>query len=164
MEYDIGSKIKNARLEKKLTQEQVAELLGVSRQTISNWENAKSYPDIISVIKMSECYDVSLDYLLKGEQKMDKTAKIRMKAKRNVTDLAGEKVMVDFEQGKYFCIKGVGNDIWDMLDGQEGEDGITVEAILHKLMEEYEVMEEVCEKEVLAFLDKLEQAGILEEV
>ena len=50
-----------------------------------------------------------------------------------------------------------------MLDGQEGEDGITVEAILHKLMEEYEVMEEVCEKEVLAFLDKLEQAGILEE-
>ena len=57
---------------------------------------------------------------------MDKTAKIRMKAKRNVTDLAGEKVMVDFEQGKYFCIKGVGNDIWDMLDGQEGEDGIRV--------------------------------------
>ena len=38
-------------------------LLGVSRQTISNWENEKSYPDIISVIKMSECYDISLDYL-----------------------------------------------------------------------------------------------------
>ena len=57
-------------LRKKLTQEQVAEILGVSRQTISNWENEKSYPDIISVIKMSECYEVSLDYLLKGEQKM----------------------------------------------------------------------------------------------
>ena len=70
MEYDIGSKIKAARIEKKLTQEQIAELLGVSRQTISNWENQKSYPDIISVIKMSECCDVSLDYLLKGEQKM----------------------------------------------------------------------------------------------
>ncbi len=99
---------------------------------------------------------------------MDRTAKIRMKAKRDVTDLAGEKVMVDFEQGKYFCIKGVGNDIWDMLDGQETEDGrpgsMTVETILHKLMEEYEVTEEVCEKEVLAFLGKLEQAGILEEV
>ena len=61
MEHDIGCKIKAARIEKKLTQEQVAELLGVSRQTISNWENEKSYPDIISVIKMSECYDVSLD-------------------------------------------------------------------------------------------------------
>ena len=70
MEHDIGSKIKAARLEEKLTQEQVAEILGVSRQTISNWENEKSYPDIISVIKMSDCYEVSLDYLLKGEQKM----------------------------------------------------------------------------------------------
>ena len=70
MEHDIGSKIKAARLEKKLTQEQVAEILGVSRQTISNWENEKSYPDIISVIKMSDCYEVSLYYLLKGEQKM----------------------------------------------------------------------------------------------
>ena len=47
MEHDIGCKIKAARIEKKLTQEQVAELLGVSRQTISNWENEKSYPDII---------------------------------------------------------------------------------------------------------------------
>ena len=70
MEYDIGSKIKAARMGKRLTQEQVAELLGVSRQTVSNLENEKSYPDIISVIKMSECYEVSLDYLLKGEQKM----------------------------------------------------------------------------------------------
>ena len=70
MEHDIGSKIKAARMEKKFTQEQVAEVLGVSRQTISNWENGKSYPDIISVIKMSECYGVSLDYLLKGEEKM----------------------------------------------------------------------------------------------
>ena len=49
MEHDIGSKIKAARLEKKLTQEQVAEILGVSRQTISNCENEKSYPDIICV-------------------------------------------------------------------------------------------------------------------
>ena len=90
MEHDIGSKIKAARLEKKLTQEQVAEILGVSRQTISNWENEKSYPDIISVIKMSECYDVSLDYLLKGEQKMksyydyleESTNTVRSKNKR----------------------------------------------------------------------------------
>lgn len=70
MEHDIGSKIKAARIEKKLTQEQVAELLGVSRQTISNWENEKSYPDIISVIALSDLYSVSLDELLKGDQKM----------------------------------------------------------------------------------------------
>lgn len=42
MEYDIGSKIKAVRMEKKLTQEQLAEQLEVSRQTISNWENGVS--------------------------------------------------------------------------------------------------------------------------
>lgn len=72
MEFDIGNKIRNARKEKGLTQEQAAELIGVSRQTVSNWETEKSYPDIISVIKMSEHYEVSLDYLLKGENQMKK--------------------------------------------------------------------------------------------
>ena len=92
MEHDIGSKIKAARLEKKLTQEQVAEILGVSRQTISNWENEKSYPDIISVIKMSDYYEASLDYLLKGEQKMntyydyleESTNVVKSNANRNI--------------------------------------------------------------------------------
>lgn len=68
---DIGLKIKEARLTAQLTQEQVAEALSVSRQTISNWENNKTYPDIINVIKMSDLYDVSLDHLLKeGEDKV----------------------------------------------------------------------------------------------
>lgn len=70
---EIGSKLKNARNEKGITQEQTAELLGVSRQTISNWENNKSYPDIISVIKMSDIYSVSLDHLLKEEKSMKQT-------------------------------------------------------------------------------------------
>ena len=69
---EIGIKLKNARTEKGLTQEHAAELLGVSRQTVSNWENNKSYPDIISVIKMSDIYSVSLDHLLKEEVSVDK--------------------------------------------------------------------------------------------
>ena len=46
---------------------------------------------------------------------MNRDEKLKLKRKLNVTDLAGEKVMIDFETGKYFLIKGVGNDIWDML-------------------------------------------------
>ena len=53
-----------------LAQEKAAEKIDVSRQTISNWENEKSYPDIISVIALSDLYSVSLDELLKGDQKM----------------------------------------------------------------------------------------------
>lgn len=67
---DIGRKIKNARIRANLTQEQAAEALSVSRQTISNWENEKTYPDIVSVVKMSDLYDISLDHLLKEEKPM----------------------------------------------------------------------------------------------
>ena len=67
---EIGKKLKNARIEAGLTQEKAAEKIDVSRQTISNWENEKSYPDIISVIALSYLYSVSLDELLKGDQKM----------------------------------------------------------------------------------------------
>lgn len=67
---EIGKKLKNARIEAGLTQEKAAEKIDISRQTISNWENEKSYPDIISVIALSDLYSVSLDELLKGDQKM----------------------------------------------------------------------------------------------
>ena len=66
----IGKKLKNARIKAGFTQEKAAEEIDVSRQTISNWENEKSYPDIISVIALSDLYSVSLDELLKGDQKM----------------------------------------------------------------------------------------------
>lgn len=67
---NIGDKIRNAREENKLTQAQASESLMVSRQTISNWENGKSLPDILSVIRMSELYKLSLDELLKGDKAM----------------------------------------------------------------------------------------------
>lgn len=70
---EIGSKLKIARKGKGLTQEQAAEALGVSRQTISNWENNKTYPDILSVIRMSDLYSISLDRLLKEETDMHPT-------------------------------------------------------------------------------------------
>lgn len=67
---EIGKKLKEARLNRDLTQEVIAEKLNVSRQTISNWENEKSYPDIISVIELSNLYSISLDDLLKGDDAM----------------------------------------------------------------------------------------------
>lgn len=66
----IGARLKNARTKIGLTQERVAEEIGVSRQSVSNWENSRSYPDIVSVIKLSDLYSVSLDELLKEDKKM----------------------------------------------------------------------------------------------
>lgn len=82
---------------------------------------------------------------------MDKNTVIKMSKQLNVTDLAGEKVMIDFETGKYFLIKGVGNDIWDML-----QEEITPAKIIEKLLQEYDVTEEECEKSVMEFLEKIE--------
>lgn len=62
----IGQQLKVARQNKKLTQEEVAQAVFVSRQSISNWENDKTYPDIITIIKLSDLYQISLDDLLKG--------------------------------------------------------------------------------------------------
>ena len=81
---------------------------------------------------------------------MDKVQTVKLIKNLNVTDLAGDKVMIDFESGKYFLLKGVANDIWDYI-----QEPITVVEIENKLMAEYEVDKEVCHKSVLEFLDKL---------
>lgn len=67
---NIGKRLKDARIESGYTQEQVAEQLDVSRQTISSWENGRTFPDIVSVVSLSDIYDVSLDVLIKGDEKM----------------------------------------------------------------------------------------------
>lgn len=69
---EIGDKILKARKNANLTQNQLAEMLGVSRQSVSNWENNRAYPDIISVIKISDICKISLDSLLKNDEKMIK--------------------------------------------------------------------------------------------
>ena len=61
---EIGVKLKEARIKSGLTQENVAEKIQVSRQTISNWENEKSFPDIVNVIKLSDLYNISNEKLI----------------------------------------------------------------------------------------------------
>lgn len=64
---ELGKQIKMYRLENKLSQEELADRIYVSRQTISNWENDKSYPDINSLVLLIEVFKVSLDKLIKGD-------------------------------------------------------------------------------------------------
>ena len=59
--------IKYYRGEKNFSQEELAERVYVSRQTISNWENNKSYPDINSIVLLSEIFEISIDNLIKGD-------------------------------------------------------------------------------------------------
>lgn len=64
---ELGKHIKKYRQEAQLSQEELAFRAYVSRQTISNWENDKSYPDVNSLVLLSEIFQVSLDKLIKGD-------------------------------------------------------------------------------------------------
>ena len=64
---DVGIRIKKYREKQNISQDELAEKIFVSRQTISNWENSKSYPDIKSLLLLSDIFKVSLDDFMKGD-------------------------------------------------------------------------------------------------
>ena len=64
---NFGERLENTRKKNNLTQEQLASLLNVSRQTISKWESDEFYPEIDRLILISKKLDVSLDYLILGK-------------------------------------------------------------------------------------------------
>ena len=78
---EICERLKEARKNTGMTQEQVAEKIMVSRVTLSHWENGKSLPDIASLINLSNLYNISLDELVKGDSKM--TDKVKKDAKNS---------------------------------------------------------------------------------
>lgn len=61
----LSEKIKRCRKNQKMTQQQFGDRLHVSRKTVSGWENDRSFPDISTLIKISDSFDISLDDLLK---------------------------------------------------------------------------------------------------
>lgn len=67
LRVELGKQIKKYRDELELSQDLLAEKIYVSRQTVSNWETGKSYPDINSLLRLSEVFDVSIDTLAKGD-------------------------------------------------------------------------------------------------
>ena len=68
-----------------------------------------------------------------------------------VTDLEGEKVMIDFSSGKYFLLKGAANEIWDYIQSP-----IIVYEILQKLMNVYDVSKDTCRECIFSFLSQLQ--------
>lgn len=64
---ELGKQIKKYRNELNMSQDALAEKIYVSRQTISNWENDKSYPDVNSLVFLSEVFGTSIDNLIKGD-------------------------------------------------------------------------------------------------
>ena len=83
---NLGKKIVEIRKNNKMSQEDFAEIFNVTRQTVSSWENSKSYPDIETLVKISDKFNISLDILLKEDKDMikaiDKNKKENFKYKK----------------------------------------------------------------------------------
>ncbi|MBE6940819.1 MAG: helix-turn-helix transcriptional regulator [Ruminococcaceae bacterium] len=66
---EVANSIKQLRQEKKLSQDQLAEQLHVTRQAVSNWENGKTQPDVDTLTRLAEIFDVSVERIIYGKEK-----------------------------------------------------------------------------------------------
>ena len=99
----LGQTIVQIRKEHGLTQEDLAKEFSVTRQTVSNWENEKSYPDLFTLVKISDTYHYSLDRMLKEDidmtEAMNSSIRLGNEAKNN-----GKRNLCIGAAGCIFCL------------------------------------------------------------
>ena len=95
MNVNMGGKIRQLRREKSISQDVLAQALGVSVQAVSKWETGKTYPDLQILVEISEQYGISLDALLKEDPQMVQT----IDCQRAIGALRQEKGVIDMFTG-----------------------------------------------------------------
>lgn len=147
---DIGLQIKKFREQQKISQEELALKIFVSRQTISNWENNKSCPDVKSLIALSNIFNVSLDNFIKEDIKeMRKIVEKEAIKKFNMISIVFliELIIVTISAYPLFSMDGyIGIIIWLCLFAIALYTAIRIE----KFKKNYNIQ---TYKEVLAFID-----------
>lgn len=121
MNLQIANRLLQLRKERGLSQEELADQLGISRQAVSKWERAEASPDTDNLICLAKLYNVSLDYLLQTEDSLEtiKTEQIKEEAKIIVDDDAKKPKVLNMLSGlipvlitiTYFILGGVFN-LW----------------------------------------------------
>ena len=85
----IADRIQTLRKSKGMSQEELADAAGVSRQAVSKWESEQSIPDIDKIVTLSEIFDVTTDYLLKGIEPVE------VKDHKTMADVIDQKVLTE---------------------------------------------------------------------
>ena len=147
---DIGLQIKNFREQQKISQEELALKIFVSRQTISNWETNKSCPDVKSLITLSNIFNVSLDNFIKEDIKeMREIVEKATIKKFNVISVVFliELIVVAISAYPLFNIKGnIGIIIWLCL--------FAITLYTASKIEKFKKSNDIqTYKEILAFID-----------
>ena len=157
---ELGQRLKDLRNKHNITQEEFADKLYVSRQTISSWENDKSYPDIHSLLMISDMFKISLDDLVKGdieimEEKINQSVIGSFKKDSNIYGvLLMVSLLTVIPMSRLFGI--VGDIVWLGIFGLTMYYALKIE----KVKKEYDIY---TYKEIVAFtkgekLDAIEKA------
>ncbi|MDR7870446.1 MAG: helix-turn-helix domain-containing protein [Tissierellaceae bacterium] len=104
---NIGLFLRDLRKEKDLTQEQLAEILGVSNRSISRWENGVNMPDIDLVIEMAKFYDVSIEEMLDGERKENIVDRKKEESLLKVAEYSNDEKIIFSKRLCYIFIAGL---------------------------------------------------------
>lgn len=109
----FGNRIKEQRIKFEMTQSDVAKELFTSRQTISNWEKGKNYPDLDMLIKISDFFHVSIDSLLREDKDLKNTLN-REKTNKHFMPLSD---FIGIAIGFWFILQPyvVTNDLWSKI-------------------------------------------------
>lgn len=109
----FGDRIKEQRIKFEMTQSDVAKELFTSRQTISNWEKGKNYPDLDMLIKISDFFHVSIDSLLREDKDLKNTLN-REKTNKHFMPLSD---FIGIAIGFWFILQPyvVTNDLWSKI-------------------------------------------------
>ena len=111
----IGGFLKELRNEKGITQEQLAEELGVSNRTVSRWETGFNMPDISVLIEIADYFDVSIPEIINGERKSEMNEEVKEMA-TSIATYAEEERNVLLKKVRYISIAGlIGLFIWNYM-------------------------------------------------
>ncbi|HOQ17569.1 MAG: helix-turn-helix transcriptional regulator [Epulopiscium sp.] len=147
---ELGKQIKKYRKALSLSQDALAEKIFVSRQTISNWENDKSYPDINSLILLSEVFNTSIDNLVKGDVETMKKEISQFERKRfnELKNFYAVLLILDIviPTPLFYFLKSAGVVIWVLISALT----IYIAFQLEKEKKKYDIQ---TYREIVAFLE-----------
>ena len=161
---ELGTQIRKYRNERTLSQEALAEKVYVSRQTVSNWENDKSYPDVKSLMLLSEVFEVSLDQLIKGDveimkEQIDQTDQKRFGRLSNIFTILFLAVLITPVPLVHF-LSYAGLAIWIVILGAGSYAAMLVEREKKRLdIQTYQEIIAFTEGKALSEIEKAREEG-----
>ena len=138
MDMTIGKRIALLRREKGLTQEELAQHMGVSPQAVSKWENDQTCPDISALPKLSRLLGVTVDELLEGKQELPAVRVLPPEERKDPRDML-LRITVDSAQGDRvrvnlpIALVEIGMEIgmeMPQINGNEALKGINLKKVL----------------------------------